>query len=75
MEVPHHPHQGKLIQMTGGDENKLRNLLIEVINENKGSKNRAAQVLGVRHSAINRWCDKLGIVIESVARENKEGVA
>ena len=67
--MPSHPNQGKLIEMAGGDEDKLRRILIETINDSNGSKHRAAQVLGVRHSAVNRWCDRLGIVIESIARE------
>lgn len=67
--MPYHPHQGKLIEMAGGDENELRRILITVINKHNGSKNRAAQALGVRHSAVNRWCEKLGIEVISQARE------
>lgn len=68
MQLPSHPNQGKLIEMAGGDEDQLRHILIDTINQT-GSKLAAAKELGVTHTAVNRWCRLLGIAFVAVASE------
>lgn len=63
MELAAHPNQGHLIEMADGNLDALRRLIVDAINR-EGSVHKAAKALGVRHSTLNYWRNRLKITVE-----------